>query len=147
MTTSNITSIALGGAVIVALLSGCSYTTQRAPGLQLQGLTMQGLCRQDYEILQTVSGTGKVERVFGFRTGPTTYGMKGDSAASVAAYEAMQQAPTADGFLPMTLSVSNYDLGFPLKFFYSRDDATVKLKAVRLKPGTGENCRYPDWRG
>ena len=157
----------VGLGMAVMMLGGCSFSHQNAPGAGLSGLTMEGLCRQDYTILDTVEGSGKVTRVLGFDTGDNQFGYIGAGgpgsagepglagffrafaaaltgpprdAGSAAVYDAMSKVPQADTFLPMTRVVSTSGLPGIFGNIYSVQQARVRGKAVKIKPGSGKNC-------
>ena len=73
---SKISATAIAIALATVVLGGCSYTTQRAPGLGLEGLRMEQLCRQDYVVLETIAGKGSVTTVFGFKLGDNQFGQR-----------------------------------------------------------------------
>jgi hypothetical protein len=139
-------SLVAAGATVA--LVGCSYTTQRAPGMHLQGLSLDNLCRQDYEVSDAVEGQATLKRIF-FLPVPLMdrrYASAGTlltprNAIAAAFYDAQQKNPTADAFLPTTTSVSTTAWPLIPKAIYSVEDATVRGKAVRLKTGDGSHCK------
>ena len=161
---SKLTKLGLVSLAMVGMIvsSGCSYTKQRAPGVGLYGLMMEELCRQDYVILDTVEGKGSVTRILWFITlGDDQFGFVGNEglggptffqalasifvgqprdARAAATYDALSKLPEADTFLPMTRTASTTGLPGFFEGLYSVTEATVRGKALRVKPGDGKSC-------
>ena len=167
----------LSALVVLGMVAtgGCSYTTQKSPQLGLFGLQLEKLCRTDYEVLETVEGTGSVTTVFGFKTGDNQFGFVGNeglppaeglggifntvgalfkglrefvfgpdrTAVPAAVYDAMTKIPEADSFLPMSRTMSTTGLPGFLGFFYSKQEASVRGKAIKIDNGDGKDCPVP----
>lgn len=145
--------IAMG---MMASMTGCTTAANVDSGIGLRKLQLSRIKRHEYQILDTVEGTGKTKKVLGIQfpllhqyyamtqsndgnTSPWMFsqgffrgawgGKRAGKATSKALFDALSKAPNSDAFYTMSQTLESH--GFP--FFFRIDTATVKGKAIRFK--------------
>lgn len=139
---------------LVAMLAltglGCSTTAKSAPSATAPELDLADLARDEFVVMDTIEGSGKVTQVLMF-----TFPMKmkrgslggnvtatsnplaallgfqsiTDKALGMAQYEVLAQGANADSVVPFSTTVETS--GIP--FLFRRAVATAKAKAIRVK--------------
>lgn len=129
--------------LLLLMLAGCQSTISKMTQMGVNVLTMEDLDRDEYVILDTVEGHGRVTRVlyiftFGDKQfGYTSYsglaanflGTRDRSALSAATYDALSKVKSADVILPLSSTTSQ--TGFPI--LWSTTRSSVRGKAIRIK--------------
>ena len=147
--------ICLLAACLILPVMGCSTTTKQSPAAAIDGIDLQELPRNEFVIMDTVEGSGKVQKICGItlpfklKAGhianyavaqpapsalaaifPFLAGASiGDKARAMAVYDVLAQVPNADAIVPLSSTVEVS--GFPI--FYKVATGTAKGKSLRIK--------------
>ncbi|MHA7838005.1 MAG: hypothetical protein ACX98W_11155 [bacterium] len=133
--------LAVGGIAIMTLaLGGCAGSLARKPSAY-PGVSLKEL---DYEVMETVEGSGEVTTVLCFiRLGAKQFGytaagggsalglasaLASEDAVAAATYDAISKVPQADMLLPLTTTAEYSGLGC----LYREERAKVRGKAIRI---------------